>query len=352
MIIYFLIFSLILACCILSSVIDSKLLSIFLGILLIFFSGLRGEIDGDYVAYYQRFMQYENIVDTTEYSFILLSNFVTNTINHFNFLLTLYSLLSISLLTYVILVIGNANIYVFLFYYSYYFFLHPMTQIRAAVGVTLVLVSLRFILNRDLLKFLICLALGYFFHISVISFLPFYWILTKYELNVTRCLILMALVVTMSQLFPITLLISNILPSDSQVPIFLKMLAYFNIVENGIGVKTANIYFIVAVIKLCFNLIIRIVYKESFEENRYYKLCLDLYFWAYITYIFFADMNVVGARFAEMFGFVEILLLPQLILWSRYPLAIKCFIITLSFFQLLVVLYVFNLFKPYTVGIL
>ena len=347
MIIYLLIFIFILVLCIVSNRKNSIFICLLLGVFLILFSGLRGNIDGDIEAYYNKYSLYQSDDISIEYSFILLSGFVDNTVKHFNFLLIIYVSISISILTYVIITIGNSNVYIFLYFYSYYFFILPMTQIRAAIGTVILLLSIKMIYEKKTWKYLICIITAYFFHISSLAFLPFYWILNYFNLTLKKCILILFAAITMSQFFPLLEIISNALPSDSGIPILLKMVDYSNNIGNGIGVKTAKIYFWVAILKLTFNIIFRVIYKDSLEFNKYFKICLDLHFWAYITYIVFSDMNVVGARLAELFGFVEILLIPQMIVWSKESLFVKSFVVLLCLFQLIIVLYVFELFKPY-----
>ena len=63
-----------------------------------------------------------------------------------------------------------------LLFYGMYFFLYETTALRQGVAFCFTLYSLRYIVERKVLPFCICIAFGFLFHSSALLFLPAYWV--------------------------------------------------------------------------------------------------------------------------------------------------------------------------------
>ena len=70
-----------------------------------------------------------------------------------------------------------------------------MTQIRIGVATGIFLISIQFIINRQFIKFLICIAIAVFFHVTVLLVLPLYFLKFK----------------TINPIFWVGLLVANII---------------------------------------------------------------------------------------------------------------------------------------------
>lgn len=105
-------------------------------------------------------------------TFCALLTYITGNRYIFIFIATMviYTLLIISLRQYV----DNAPFAVVMFMGLWFFF--TFTYLRQVIGCTVCWLSVRYIINRDLGRFLLVLFIGFSFHNSAIVFLPMYWV--------------------------------------------------------------------------------------------------------------------------------------------------------------------------------
>lgn len=105
-------------------------------------------------------------------TFCALLTYLTGNRYIFIFIATMviYTLLIISLRQYV----DNVPFAVVMFMGLWFFF--TFTYLRQVIGCTVCWLSVRYIINRDLPKFLLVWFIGFSFHNSVIVFLPMYWV--------------------------------------------------------------------------------------------------------------------------------------------------------------------------------
>lgn len=105
-------------------------------------------------------------------TFCALLTYITGNRYIFIFIATMviYALLIISLRQYV----DNAPFAVVMFMGLWFFF--TFTYLRQVIGCTVCWLSVRYIINRDLGRFLLVWFIGFSFHNSAIIFLPMYWV--------------------------------------------------------------------------------------------------------------------------------------------------------------------------------
>lgn len=108
-------------------------------------------------------------------TFCALLSYITGNRYIFIFIATMviYTLLIISLRQYV----DNAPFAVVMFMGLWFFF--TFTYLRQVIGCTVCWLSVRYIINRDLPRFLLVWFIGFSFHNSAIVFLPMYWVPVK-----------------------------------------------------------------------------------------------------------------------------------------------------------------------------
>jgi hypothetical protein len=319
---------------------------------LILMCGFRGDIDGDYWAY---IISYNDAISNEvsanmEFSYTAISRMADALVGSFNGVLFFYALVSISLLTYIIIKYYNSNLYVFLVYYSFYFFLHPMTQIRGSIAASVVLLSLQFIYKKELWKFLLVVFLGAIFHSSSLLIIPFYFVVNNFKLKNYQAIIITIAAFIIGKVFrPFDLLVG--LPFGEELYVLNKLEMHKNTLEGGVGNRTANVYIIMALLKLGFNIFLR--YKAELLEERfkYFRTFLTVHFWGYIIYLLLSEMHLVSARIAELLGITEIFLIPMLIEMFRPKWAGKSMVITMAIFQFIITLFIVKLVRPYELGI-
>lgn len=108
-------------------------------------------------------------------TFCALLTYITGNRYIFIFIATMviYTLLIISLRQYV----DNAPFAVVVFMGLWFFF--TFTYLRQVIGCTICWLSVRYIINRDLGRFLLVWFIGFSFHNSAVIFLPMYWVPLK-----------------------------------------------------------------------------------------------------------------------------------------------------------------------------
>lgn len=319
---------------------------------LVMLCGLRGDIDGDYWSY---ILSYNGAVinqenDNLEFSYNAVSKIVDAVVGNFNGVLFFYAFVSITLLTFIIVQYYQANIYVFLVYYTFYFFLHPMTQIRGSIAASALLLSLQFIYRKQFWKFLLVVMAGAFFHASSLLILPFYFFVNHFRLKNSYAIIIAISAFVIGKVFhPFNLLVG--LPFGEGLYVLNKLEMHKNTLEGGVGNRTADIYILMAMLKLGFNIFLR--YKADLLEERfrYFRTFLTVHFWGYVIYLLLSDMHIVSARISELLGITEIFLIPMLIEVFRPKWAGKSMVITMAVFQLIISLFIVKLVRPYELGI-
>ncbi|WP_207495337.1 EpsG family protein [Aridibaculum aurantiacum] len=329
--------------------------AIFLSVIsfvLIMLCGLRGDVDGDYWSY---ILSYQGAISdqenlNVEFSYNAISKIVDAVVGNFSGVLFFYAFVSISLLTYIIIKFYHANIYVFLVYYSFYFFLHPMTQIRGSIAASALLLSLQFIYKKQFWLFLLVVIAGAFFHASTLLILPFYFIVNRFQLKNSHAICIAIIAFVIGKVFhPFNLLMG--LPLGEGLYVLNKLEMHKNTLEGGVGNRTADVYIIMALLKLGFNIFLR--YKADLLQERfkYFRTFLTVHFWGYVIYLLLSDMHIVSARISELLGITEIFLIPMLIEVFTPKWAGKSMVITMAVFQLVISLFIVKLVRPYELGI-
>ena len=194
MIAYIIIFSILLLFVAFNKTMPNKAELIFISCLLILFAGCRQVgIDPDSLSYKEA---WESIRSgkriAIDPSFILISKLIPN----FSILLLIYSLGGVLLKVVAAVKLSPFPFVSILVYFSHYFFLQEMTQIRAGLATGFLLWVIYYIVNQEKIKAFLILLLAIFFHSSAIIGLIFFLIdykennLSKYILCFGIALIL------------------------------------------------------------------------------------------------------------------------------------------------------------------
>lgn len=166
------------------------------------------------------------------------------------------------------------------FMFFLYLFLHFATSfniIRQALAVVIIAYSYKFILNRDLKKFIITVVIASFFHITALIFLPFYLVWDKKVTFRRKAIQIIFIIITM-------LIVIN-------YKFFINLLSDFSIFERFEMYSTEkdsnNLEFLLNVIILCIVLLFRkmlIKYDDRNELFIYlYTISVILMFTGYFS---------------------------------------------------------------------
>lgn len=328
-----------------------KIVLFFIFVLFSCFVGLRGDIDSDYSTYQRAFESINLGADgseiTFEYSFYIISKLASNLVGKYWLVTFIYSTLTFFFLILRLYTFKNISILAIIVYYSYFFFLQSITQIRAGIGIVLLIYGIKFIKDRNLLAYVITILIASFFHVSCLLFLVAYFMDWKKNNSIKNKIIIVVSTIALIKYFQILSLIFLFIP-DSESLVVIKLLSHQNTLDNGIGNRTADIFFVVILFKLIFNFFLHSFEKKIVMNEPYFILLTKIHFFGCILFIIFSDMHIIAARVSDIFIVFEILLIPMVIhlLGSTKG---RVFVYILSLFQLIITLNFINqdFIKPY-----
>jgi len=195
-----------------------------------------------------------------------------------------------------------------LFYFSYFFLFHEMTQIRIGLASAFFLISLLSFLKGNKLAFVGWILIATCFHYSAIFYL-FLLIFNTKNLNKSLYLAILILSLIFGVLkLPILNVFGNLDVSD----ISGKLDNYIQISENGsVAVNVFNSLNILN-IACCYYLLFAVTKEEFLEDNRLI-LFLKCNILSIFLLSFLAGAPAFSMRFNQLFSIAQIFLFPYLI---------------------------------------
>lgn len=195
-----------------------------------------------------------------------------------------------------------------LFYFMPIMFFEDSGQMRQGLGIAICVASFKFIKDRNLLMFLLCMYIALGFHKTSIVFLPAYW-LVKIPLNSKRIfwILIAALVASPFELYRVGGgLFGSIAPDDLSGAYtgYLEDHYYGNEVQTGLN----------DIIKLIFIVILIMYDKKGCERVWWYEYMRNLAVFGLAMFYFFRGNEIFAVRLpgAYMF-FVTMFCLSNLI---------------------------------------
>ena len=280
-----------------------------IGLILVLIAGFRSEnICRDYSEYRRYF---EGIKDSgniffLEPTFVLITIFCSKV----EWLMLIYATLGVFINLIGIKRLTNLYFYSLLIYFSSSYILHEMTQIRVGVAIAFFLLSIKHIEDRNAYKFIAFVILASLFHYSALIILPLYFIRSKsvniifYSFLIPTCYLLHFLGIHFSQLLGIL----NA-GEDIQQKILIQ--------QEAIGLSNEapkiNLFNIVQILKIILIYVLLWKRKVISKNNVYFNILIKIYIFSIAFFILFADIPVFAFRLSEMYGAVEIILVPMLV---------------------------------------
>jgi len=213
-----------------------------------------------------------------------------------------------------------------LIYYSNFFLLHEMTQIRIGVAIGLYLIGVPFIITKNIFKFSIIMLLAVCFHFSaILLWLTYFMNHNTFSRKKYITIIGIAL--------PLTLLKLDLLSFLRFLPLGVfaeKIDFYYGAMQTGAFTTEINVFNIVTLINILVCLIF--IWKiELFQARfRYSILFVKMYILSLIIFMLLSFMPPLAFRFRELFEVVQIILLPQLFFLFKEKLVGRLIVISLA----------------------
>lgn len=256
---------------------------------------------------YKDFFNENGHIEGIEYSFTLIKNIVKSLGFGFMTFLFVYGFIS-TYFKYKAINLYSSNVMLsLLLFYSYFFMLHGLIQIRAGVASGLLMFSLGAIYDRKLLKFLIIVAAAVFFHVSSVLMLPLYF-LNPYKINIKLCVI--ALLIGLS--FAVLAIdISSIVSMIPEGMIKYKVQGYLLYSDRDIF-NLSECFGTLLRLPIIIFLLMKVSLLES--KSKYVYLLLKIYIYGFLLFCSFVNVvPMISGRLFEFFQVLEILLFPLLI---------------------------------------
>jgi len=287
---------------------------------LILVGGLRWETGTDWDSYYTFFnnnVTYNEFVNSEFELFYALLSFISKTlINSYTFFLLVFCSLTISIKIYGFCKLSGYN-FIFLTILMYYANqLGDISATRQSLALSFGLLGLIFIVNKQLIPYILTSLIAFYFHSSaIITFLAiplFFFTFSKKQL-----IFLMSIGFLVGLAMSFAGGISNILftflmQGDGRIAE--KITAYQDITEAGYSTTGSaidpKISYILGTIRRCFVLIPAILFYDRLDKNSSFKKLISIYVLGSLIYLIFTPIMQVLNRLSAYFDLAEYLILP------------------------------------------
>lgn len=310
-------------------------LYIFIFFLLVLVAGFREiGIDPDSIDYENAFLYPDspNLINSFEYSFILISRIINTFTNDVHILFLFYALLGVGLKMYAFRKISSIYFLPLLIYISYYYVLHECIQIRTGVLSGLLLIAIYQIGENHKWKGLFLLLLGCFFHYSAIILFPIIF-LSNNEMSKNERKKWVIIVFASYLIYYIG--ITFVFDYFVYLPyIGSKIEAYKTLTEMGNAMAHINIFGPQQLFTIFLFLYIIYFYDTIKIYNIYLPLLIKMFAIGLIVYIIFSFLPVFSSRVSLLFEVVTIILYSNIYYTIRPKWAAIGVIFILGLFNL------------------
>ena len=299
----------------------------------------------DWGADAETYIEMYNMVNSgqntgTEISFSILSRFVFFLCNSVKLLFIIYAFISLNLKLKVIEKISCFPAFSVLLYFSCWFVLHDVYQIRVGVAIAISYFSLIYLWNKDYLKFLFFAFLATLFHTQA-SVLFLLILLPKNKISIYSVVILGFIIFASYATYFLKIdLLSEILEflSRSSFPRASQIKYYYEIAQSGIiDLGKINAFSPIVLVRLFLTLILLFQYKKL-NDFQFYPVLIRILTLSFAVRMFFYPVPVIGMRIYEFFTCLDIFMFPLFFKLIREKNAVFAILILYCLFMLFIVL--------------
>lgn len=324
-----------------SNYFSKKTKNFFVGIIFIvlFSVAIFREIgfDQDSLMYYYMF---RNDEIKTEISFQLITKVIKNILHgDFFYILVFYAFIAMFIKFYFINKTTDFIIFSTLLYFSYFFLLQEMTQIRAGVASAFLMLVVKNIIDKKINYAIFFFLLAILFHTSSIAFFPIFFLATK-SLNKKMYIVL---IIGSYLIYPyinnFTEILSIYINNDR---IIAKANSYG--LDNG---KRLNIFNAWQIIRIVFSLLFVFFSKKLQLKNEYSILLIKLYLISTCVFVLLSDNPVFAGRISDLYAATDIVLIPFLLylIPQKFRILYKMVIILVAFSYFYLNMYYIKIFN-------
>jgi hypothetical protein len=278
---------------------------------LVLLTGLRGEgFDRDYESYLYMF---NDPYFSVEPSFKFIANIVHYVFNSNEiFLFLIYACFGI---IFKFIAIDKISVWPplsLVIYFSNYFLLHELTQIRVGVATGLLLLAIPHAYHRERLKFLLFVLAATFFHYSSLVFL------LVYPLGALKSVKLIYYIVPTGYILyflGVDLIFNLPIPGIQDK---LDLIKFYHETSSSEATQPINVWNLYQLVKIAILYLLIAANNRLKYSSPYFILLLYIYALSLSLVPLLSSVQVIGFRTSELFGVVEILLYPFLALLFPY----------------------------------
>lgn len=278
-------------------------------VVLTLMAGLRPiGIDKDSWQYYAYYLG--KFDDMVEYSFILISDIVRVAFGDVRGVFFIYALIAIPLKCYVFTKLSNEIFLLLGVYMSNFLILHDMTQIRVGAAMAFIFLGFYYLTQgrRWPCFFLILIATA--FHVSAILMLAILFFRNVELRSWHRIVLALIPFLALTSVF-FDVNVSTLIPIEF---IQSKLEVYEDLKEKGlVEVEKINIFNAAIMLKIAVYYFLLWKYDVVKKYCPYLTLLLKIFALSYVCLGVFNFLAVLACRINELFGFVEILMVPLII---------------------------------------
>lgn len=300
-----------------------------LAFILVLVAGLR-EVGLDKDS--ENYELYFNNTDDTklllvvEASYMFIAKILKHLFDDVHSVFLLYALFGVGLKFWAIKKLSPVYFLPVLLYFSNYFILHEMTQIRAGIASGLFLLALIPQAEGKKLKAVVLLLAALLFHYSsIILFVVLLFSNKEIEGKWLKALLL---------IIPVGYICHSLNIGITSIPIpyiSRKIEIYTEMRDKGImGDEAINVFNALTLVKIAVFYYLIFMRKTLLAFNKYSPLMLKIEGLSLFCFLFFADMPVFAFRLSELYGIVEIILMSNIYFTLKPKWASKLVVIGIA----------------------
>jgi len=320
-----------------------KQIYVIIGVVLFLIAGFRGAgVDRDYLTYVNL---YHNIGKLTilsvEPTFIIISDFVKYVLfNNVVFVFVIYAIMAISLKLYAIKQLSDFYFFSVLVYFSNFFILQELTQIRVGIAAGILLLCIKPLYDRNLRKFLILSILAFLFHYSAIVVFPL-WFFSKKSFQKIIYLSLISISYILYFLHFDFVGLLKFIPIDI---LQVRIDKYIMAVNTGLISKSnINVFSSIQILRIFMLVLITLNVDIIKEKNKYIYILLKVYVFALISLVLLSSVPPIAFRISDLLLITEIILIPNIIYIFKPSLLGKLVVFCFSLLQIFISLFYLKL---------
>lgn len=289
----------------------------------------------------QDFATYSTIGEPSFYYIgIFFRHFFNDSKTFFTFLFFLYAIAGTALNLSVFRKLSKVPLLCILVYYSYYFMLHEMTQIRAGVALGICYLAIPYIKAKKFLLFATHVAGATLFHFSAIMFMVVYWLDAS---SINRRHWFMAVIISIVIGFLGSTMESSLTQTLNLLVFYIDKLTLY--IDND-KIPFFSTKFLFSI----FTVFLFLTYADKIAlKNPYSIIVIKIYSLSVITYALFFVLPPVAYRISDIFGSVFPIVCSYIYAIVPSKLISYLFVIAVSLMFLGQILFGIGIIRPYTI---